>query len=82
MKIICKECGEVFAGGRDRVLCPACLSEVIESETKKPAKNPTPKANESLIEAIRNADAAGLNYGEYMARKYEYMEKVKRNGRQ
>lgn len=73
MIIKCEICGKEFDARTPHYIhCPECHQWIKLGCTNspKPSKK-IPDGMKKLIADSRSADAAGLSYGEYMARKYD-----------
>ena len=65
---VCRECGKTFYGANNATRCPVCR----EKQTNK--RYPPSEVDDLMLDA-READAAGLSYGNWRAK--QLMEKQK-----
>lgn len=67
----CRRCGVIFLTKGNNTMCRSCISEVLDDEVMiRETAKPKRKNQQSRLEKdIHAADAAGLSYGKYMARK-------------
>lgn len=65
-QVICEYCGaEFFAVSSKRKICGDCLMELYKSTKEKPKKS---KANQKLLEEVREATAHNMSYGQWKGR--------------
>lgn len=75
-QVRCAACQKAYARKRRRELEAKCRSRWYSSEAKDAKKkkqacqSDAKEAAERLADSIRSADAAGLSYGMYMAKKF------------
>lgn len=73
--VFCKSCGKIMWNvPPQRKLCDRCRDLPPEEREKaKKARTPKPRSKpiKSLIRCVREADALGISYGEYVAKGYD-----------
>ena len=64
-RVLCKRCGEWFTTSGENTMCQYCVSATLSEMTPKPV--PKRKKQSRLMADAKNAAAAGMSYGYYMA---------------
>ena len=62
----CEICGKQYEAGKYSVCCNDCKLDMYRSMKQKEEKQLT-HINQGIIEAVKEATALGMSYGEYMA---------------